>query len=102
VTADRAVATGSSEIAHEEDSDANQRGLCHGSDHGGGRDVAVGTGDGEVRGGDGEKVLDRGGEALRRADGFLEDMKAHVSEALWAGQATMRLAPAAGEAWSTR
>jgi uncharacterized protein YjbJ (UPF0337 family) len=49
-----------------------------------------------------EKVLDRGGEALRRADDFLEDTKAHVSEALRAGQATMRPAPAAGEARSTR
>jgi len=31
-------------------------------------------------------VLDRGGEALRRADDFLQDTKAHVSEALRAGQ----------------
>jgi membrane protein DedA with SNARE-associated domain len=28
------------------------------------------------------KVLDRGGEALRRADDFLQDTRAHVSEAL--------------------
>jgi hypothetical protein len=28
------------------------------------------------------KALDRGGEALRRADDFLQDTKAHVSEAL--------------------
>ena len=32
-----------------------------------------------------EKVLDRGGDALRRADGFLQDTKAHVSEALRTG-----------------
>ena len=28
------------------------------------------------------KVLDRGGEALRRAEGILQDTKEHVSEAL--------------------
>ena len=43
-------------------------------------------------------VLDRGGEALRRADDFLQNTKAHVSEALRAGQAAMGPAPAAGEA----
>jgi hypothetical protein len=32
-----------------------------------------------------EKVLDRGGDALRRADSFLQDTKAHVSEALRTG-----------------
>jgi len=42
------------------------------------------------------KVLDRGGEALRRADDFLQDTRAHVSEAL--GQEAMRPTPAAGEA----
>jgi hypothetical protein len=31
------------------------------------------------------KVLDRGGDALRRADDFLQDTKAHVSEALRTG-----------------
>ena len=31
------------------------------------------------------KVLDRGGDALRRADDFLHDTKAHVSEALRTG-----------------
>jgi hypothetical protein len=36
------------------------------------------------------KVLDRGGEALRRADGFLQGTKEHVSEALRAGEETIR------------
>ena len=36
------------------------------------------------------QVLDRGGEALRRADDFLQDTKAHVSEALQAGQEAIR------------
>jgi gas vesicle protein len=36
------------------------------------------------------KMLDRGGDALRRADGFLQDTKEHVSEALRAGQETIR------------
>ena len=40
------------------------------------------------------QVLDRGGEALRRAEDFLEDTKAHVSEALQAGQEAIRPAPA--------
>ncbi len=44
------------------------------------------------------KVLDRGGQALRRADDFLQDTKEHVSEALRAGQEAIRPAPAAGEA----
>lgn len=39
------------------------------------------------------KVLDRGGEALRRADDFLQDTKGHVSEALRAGQEAIRPAP---------
>ena len=43
-------------------------------------------------------VLDRGDEALRRADDFLQDTKAHVSEALRAGQEAIRPAPAAGDA----
>jgi hypothetical protein len=37
-----------------------------------------------------EKVLDRGGEALRRVDGFLQDTREHVSEALRAGQDAIR------------
>jgi gas vesicle protein len=44
------------------------------------------------------QVLDRGGEALRRAEDFLEDTKAHVSEALQAGQEAIRPAPAARDA----
>ena len=40
------------------------------------------------------KVLDRGGEALRRADDFLQDTKGQVSEALRAGQEAIRPAPA--------
>jgi hypothetical protein len=35
-------------------------------------------------------VLDRGGEALRRADDFLQDTKEHVSEALRAGEEAIR------------
>ena len=44
------------------------------------------------------QVLDRGGEALRRAEDFLEDTKAHVSEALQAGQEAIRPAAAARDA----
>ena len=40
------------------------------------------------------KVLDRGGDALRRADEFLQDTKDHVSETLRAGQDAIRPAPA--------
>lgn len=40
------------------------------------------------------QVLDRGGDALRRADDFLQDTKAHVSEALRAGEDAIRPAPA--------
>ena len=36
------------------------------------------------------KVLDRGADVLRRADEFLQDTKEHVSEALLAGQETIR------------
>jgi len=36
------------------------------------------------------KVLDRGGDALRRADEFLQDTKQHVTEALQAGEAAIR------------
>ena len=42
-------------------------------------------------------VMDRGGDALRRADDFLQDTKEHVSDALRAGQA-IRPAPAARHA----
>jgi gas vesicle protein len=38
-------------------------------------------------------VLDRGGEALRRADDFLQDTKEQVSDALRAGQEAIRPAP---------
>jgi gas vesicle protein len=41
-----------------------------------------------------EKVLDRGGDALRRVDEFLQDTKEDVSEALPAGQEAIRPAPA--------
>ena len=44
------------------------------------------------------KVLDRGGDALRRADDFLHDTKEHVTHALRAGQEAIRPAPIAGEA----
>ena len=40
------------------------------------------------------KVLDGGGDALRRADEFLQDTKEHVSETLRAGQDAIRPAPA--------
>ena len=43
------------------------------------------------------KVLDRGGEALRRADDFLQDTKEHVSEALRAGEEAIRPAAASRE-----
>ena len=39
------------------------------------------------------KVLDRGGDALRQADEFLQDTKEHVSDALQAGQKAIRPAP---------
>jgi hypothetical protein len=44
------------------------------------------------------KVLDRGGDALRRADEFLQDTKQHVSEALQAGEEAIRPAAAPREA----
>ena len=44
------------------------------------------------------QVLDRGGEALRRADDFLQDTKEHVSEPLRAAQEAIRPAPAATKA----
>jgi hypothetical protein len=36
------------------------------------------------------KVLDRGGDALHRADDFLQDTKEHVSEVLRAGEDAIR------------
>jgi hypothetical protein len=42
------------------------------------------------------QVLDSGGHSLRRAEGFLQDTKAHVSQALRAGQEAIR--PATREA----
>jgi len=44
------------------------------------------------------KVLDRGGDVLHRADEFLQDTRAHVSETLRAGEDAIRPAPAAREA----
>lgn len=44
------------------------------------------------------KVLDRGGDALRRADEFLRDTKQHVSEALQAGEKAIRPAAASRDA----
>ncbi len=45
-----------------------------------------------------ERVLDRGGHALRRADEFLQGTREQVSEALRAGEEAIRPAPAAREA----
>ena len=45
-----------------------------------------------------ERVLDRGEHALRRADEFLQDTRAHVSETLRAGEEAIRPAPASREA----
>jgi hypothetical protein len=39
------------------------------------------------------QILDRSGHSLRRAEGFLQDTKEHVSEALRAGQEAIRPAP---------
>lgn len=36
------------------------------------------------------RVLDRGGQSLRRAEGFLQDTKEHVSETLRAGENAIR------------
>ena len=44
------------------------------------------------------KVLDRGGDALRRADEFLQDTREDIGEALRAGQEAIRPAPAARKA----
>jgi hypothetical protein len=45
-----------------------------------------------------EKVLDRGGDALRRAEGFLQDTKAQVGDALRTGQDALRPTPSTREA----
>ena len=44
------------------------------------------------------QMLDRGGDALHRADDFLQDTKEQVSEALRAGQEAIRPAPAVTKA----
>ena len=44
------------------------------------------------------KVFDRGGEALRSAEAFLQDTKAHVGDVLQSGQDAIRPAPSAREA----
>ena len=44
------------------------------------------------------KVLDRGTDVLRRADEFLQGAKEHVSEALQAGQETVRPPSTSGHA----
>jgi hypothetical protein len=43
-------------------------------------------------------MLDHGGDALRRAEEFVEDTKEHVSGVLRAGQDTIRPAPTTGRA----
>ena len=48
------------------------------------------------------KVLNRGGDALRRADEFLEDTREDVSEALRAGEAAIRPAPVPQEGMTTK
>jgi hypothetical protein len=45
-----------------------------------------------------EKVLDRGGDALRRAEAVLQDTKAQVGDALRSGEAAIRPTPAPREA----
>ena len=44
-----------------------------------------------------DKVLDRGGKSLRRAEEILQDTKEHVSEVLRAGRDAIRPAPETGE-----
>jgi hypothetical protein len=43
------------------------------------------------------QVFDRGDDALRRADEFLQDTKENVSDALRAGEEAIRPAPPGGE-----
>jgi hypothetical protein len=45
-----------------------------------------------------EKVLDRGGDALRRAEAVLEDTKAQVGEVLRGGRDAIRPTPSTREA----
>ncbi len=45
-----------------------------------------------------EKVLDRGGDALRRAEAFLQETKAQVGEAFRGGQDAIRPTPPPREA----
>ncbi len=58
------------------------------------RGVRVGAADG-MRAADetAGRVLDLGGDSLRRAEEFLQDTKEHVSDALRAGQEAIRPAP---------
>lgn len=44
------------------------------------------------------KVLDRGGDALRRVEGFLRDTREDVGEALRSGRDAIRPGPAANKA----
>jgi hypothetical protein len=44
------------------------------------------------------RVLDRSGSSLRRAEDFLQDTKAHVSDALRAGQEAIRPTPTTAKA----
>lgn len=44
------------------------------------------------------QVLEHGGTSLRRAEEFLQDTRAHVSDALRAGQNAIRPTPTTGEA----
>ena len=44
------------------------------------------------------KVFDRGADVLHRADEVLQDTRGHVSEALRAGEETIRPASATGDA----
>jgi hypothetical protein len=48
------------------------------------------------------EVLDLGGDALRRADEFLQDTKEHMTDALRAGEEAIRPAPAARRSTITR
>ena len=43
------------------------------------------------------ELLDRGGDSLRRAEGFLQDTKEHVSDALRVGQDAIRPAAASAD-----
>jgi hypothetical protein len=43
------------------------------------------------------EMLDRGGDSLRRAEGFLKDTREHVSDALRVGQDAIRPAAASAD-----